>query len=783
MRLFFVCAFVFLFSYGVKAQSSQLYTVSGYINEEGSKENLPGANVFVPKLKIGTVTNNYGFYSITLREDSVTIIFSYVGYKPKAYKFFLDKDTELDVLLESNSELQEVEVSAEKQEKISDEVQMSQIDLPVEQIKNLPALLGEKDVLKALQLLPGVQKGSEGSSGIYVRGGGTDQNLIILDDATVYNVSHLFGFFSLFNGDALKSVELTKGGFPARYGGRLSSVLEMQMKEGDKAKYHGEAGIGLIASRFTFEGPIKKDKSSFLISARRTYIDLLTDPFLKKNRDAYAGYYFYDLNAKVNFTLNRKNRLYISGYFGKDKFYLRDKNNDSKLQWGNATGTLRWNNLINEKTFSNLSFVFTDFLFDLSSKSNNFTLKYFSGIRDYSLKWDLNYSPNVKHYIRTGILATYHYFRPNAVVVKDDVTDINRKVYIETYETAAYIEDDYKIGIKWRANVGLRFSNFNVKSKSYFNLEPRLALRYLVIPDLSLKISYATMNQYIHLLSNSGIGLPTDLWVPATERVKPQQSQQIALGIAKDLKIKDADFMLSLEGYYKKSKNVINFLEGATFINLTVDEQGDPDGDIEPYDNTYENLVTSGKAESYGAELFFQKKSGKFTGWIGYTLSWTWLHFSELNFGKRFPARYDRRHDLSLVGIYKIREVTKEKKGITLSATWVYGTGNAISLPQSSYQIFNFEQSGEGYPSGVAVDFGERNSFRMAPYHRFDIAIQFHKKKKLYERTFEFGLYNAYNRKNPFFYYAQRDDNTGETKLKQVSLFPIIPSVSWTWKF
>ncbi len=764
------------------AQTNQTYTISGFINEQGSKESLPGVNIYAPKLKVGVVSNNYGFYTLTLPADSVELIITYVGYQPQIFKLDLHKNIQLDIPLKTSIDLQEVEVSAEKVEKISQEVQMSKIDLPVEQVKNIPALMGEKDVLKVIQLLPGVQKGSEGSSGIYVRGGGPDQNLIILDDATVYNASHLFGFFSLFNGDALKSIELTKGGFPARYGGRLSSVLEMQMKDGDKQKIHGEAGIGIISSRLTLEGPILKDKLSFLVSARRTYIDILTQPLIKQQTGVNTGYYFYDLNAKLNYIIDYKNKIYLSGYFGKDKFYLKNNvdanyTSEAGLGWGNATGTLRWNHLINEKTFSNVSLIFTNFLFDISAKEkfsgDYYNLSYLSGIRDYSVKWDIDYSPNAKHFIKGGLLATYHYFRPSAIVTESSYSadNFSHKTRIDTYETAIYAEDDFKINEKWRANGGIRFSNFNVRSKSYINPEPRISLRYLLKSDLSIKASYATMNQYLHLLSNSGFGLPTDLWVPATDRIKPQQSQQVALGVAKDLTIKEASFMASIEGYYKKSKNIIGYKEGASFLNIDPTENSS--------DFSYEDIVTSGNAESYGAEFFFQKKFGKLTGWIGYTLSWTWLQFDELNFGKRFHARYDRRHDLSLVGIYKLNE------RITLSATWVYGTGNAITLPLSSYQLAeqNPHPQTEYNNSYTVNDYGEKNSFRMAPYHRLDIAIQFHKKMPKYERTFELGVYNAYNRKNPFFYYTQYDYNTQQTKLKQVSLFPVIPSISWTWKF
>jgi len=804
MRFLLSLAIVVTGFYGL-AQDAPKYTISGYINEKGSKENLPGATIFVPELKTGVASNNYGFYSITLPADTLELIVSYVGYKAQIYRVKLTSNIRLDVALENNSQLEEVVVSATPVESISEEVQMSRIDLPVEQIKSLPALLGEKDVLKAIQLLPGVQKGSEGSSGIYVRGGGPDQNLIILDDATVYNASHLFGFFSLFNGDALKSVELTKGGFPARYGGRLSSVIDMQMKDGNKEKIKADVGIGLISSRLTIEGPLKKDKASFLISGRRTYIDFLARPVIRKMSEdgTIVGYYFYDLNAKLNYILDYKNKLYLSGYFGKDRFYLRSErinevNNtvnksNAGLQWGNGTGTLRWNHLLTEKVFSNVSLIFSDYKFGVDVKetygADFFKLAYSSGIRDYSAKADLDFFPNTRHKIKAGAAYAYHEFRPNAIVTDDSYTgSYKTKTQINATEIALYGEDDYTFSPKWRMNAGLRLTNFNVRSKSYFNPEPRVSLRYLIRRTLSVKASYTRMNQYLHLLSNSGFSLPTDLWVPATDRVKPQQAEQIALGLAKDLKIKKMDFLVSLEGYYKQSKNVIGYKEGASFLDVT-NLDGSGDNKI-----TYEDIVTSGNAESYGAEFFFQKKSGKLTGWIGYTLSWTWLTFNDLNFGKRFPARYDRRHDISVVGIYKLNEK------ISFSLVWVYGTGNAVTLPLSSYQLQDhssqFQQTivppeavSHGYQNYFSEykpkvnDYGEKNSYRMAPYHRLDLAVQFHKIRKKYERIFELGVYNAYNRQNPFFYMAETDYKTNITKLKQVSLFPIIPSVSWTWKF
>lgn len=782
MRLKTLGIVLLLFSL-FSALAQDKFTLSGYINEKGSQENLPGVTVYIPKLKVGTASNNYGFYSITLPKDSIEVIFSYVGFKAKKLIIYLDKNSSFNVEMGAE-DLQEVTVTAEQTKKVSGETQMSSVDIPIEQIKQIPALMGEKDVLKVIQLMPGVQKGSEGSTGIYVRGGGPDQNLIILDEAPVYNANHLFGFFSVFNGDALKSVELIKGGFPARYGGRLSSVIDLQMKDGNKEKIHGEAGIGLISARFTLEGPIIKNKCSFLVSARRTYIDALIYPFLPN--DGKVGYYFYDMNAKMNYVFNDKDRLYLSGYFGKDKFYLRTQaaNSVSKagLQWGNATGTLRWNHLFNQCLFSNFSIIFTNYQLGIESQekygSDYYNLKYASIIRDLGAKYHFDFMPHPDHYIRFGINSTWHHFVPQALVVRssDPMNEFtNTSPAFDTYEGGIFMEDDWRMNSKLKMNLGFRLSAFSSKGDHFFNPEPRASLRYLLGNDFSLKGSYALMNQYLHLLSNTGIGLPTDLWVPATNRVKPQQSQQVALGLAKDLTEKK--LTITIEAYYKWMKNVLNYKEGASFLNVLENRNAGTQND-------WQSKVVSGNGLSYGTEFLIQKKVGKFTGWIGYTLSWTWLQFDSLNFGERFPARYDRRHDISVVGIYKLND------HITLSSTWVYGTGNAITLPISSYGVEQHtvpgaqpSQFGSIWPYSIVGDYGKKNSFRMSPYHRMDIGIQFHKKLKRCVRTFEFSLYNIYSRQNPFFYYIDYDQVSKKNKLMQASLFPILPSVSWTYKF
>jgi hypothetical protein len=576
-------------------------------------------------------------------------------------------------------------------------------------------------------------------------------------------------------------VELTKGGFPARYGGRLSSVLDMNMKEGSKEKLHGEGGIGIISSRLTLEGPIQKDKSSFILSGRRTYADALVRPFIPEGD---AGYYFYDLTAKVNHDFGRNDRLYLSSYFGQDRFFTRDQldGGRSKLgfNWGNATGTLRWNHLFNDKLFANTSLIFSNYRFRIYQDETNrdgdqFTLDYQSGIRDVGVKQDWDFFPSPRHSVKFGFSSIFHRFTPSAIVVKDSqVNQFSREVKaIDVAESGLYAEDTWQPLERVRLNAGFRLSHYATAGRQYLRPEPRLAVSYSLREDLSAKASYAQMNQYVHLLSNTGIGLPTDLWVPTTTRVAPQQSRQVAAGLAKDFT--ERGLQLTLEGYYKKMDNIIGYREGASFLLIE-------DGPESASRVSWEDNVTAGQGWSYGGELLLQKKAGRFSGWIGYTLSWTQLQFDELNFGQKYYARYDRRHDLSLVGIYEI------SPRITLSGTWVYGTGNAITLPLSQYQASEHAPNSFGSNYWTSTnDYGAKNSFRMAAYHRLDLGIQFHKKMKRHERTWEFSLYNAYSRQNPFFYYtdSRYDQAVGKNKtvLKQIALFPIIPSFSYNFKF
>lgn len=811
---FFNLFFYSAFSYGQSFLSTSLKqqsvaTISGYVREKGSQEALLGVSISVEGTLLGTTTNAYGFYSLTLPvQNQLSLRFSFVGYQTETRTIDLKSNTSISLELTPGRMLNEVTIRGKTQEdKISETPQMSKIEVPIAQLKKIPALLGEKDVLKVLQLMPGVQKGSEGSTGIYVRGGGPDQNLIILDDATVYNANHLFGFFSVFNGDALKSVELTKGGFPARYGGRLSSVIELNMKDGNKEKLHGEGSIGLIASRVTLEGPIKRKKdstarSSFLISGRRTYLDLLARPLIAvaTKGEESAGYYFYDLNAKLNYDFGPKNKLYLSGYFGEDRFWVRSKytNYSAKagLDWGNATGTVRWNHLFSDKLFSNTSLIFSNYRFAIHMDERNldqvtnteslYSLRYQSGIRDFSIKTDFDFYPSPQHSIRFGLQSLAHRFTPSAYVFKDTQLDQQRNEVsaIDVVESGIYAEDTWKPTSRLRLNGGLRLSHFAHPKIQYVRPEPRLSAAYILKPDLSFKASYSLMNQYIHMLSNTGIGLPTDLWVPTTDRVKPQQSEQVAAGFAKD--ITNLGLTFTLEGYYKRMKNIISYKEGASFLPI---DTFDSPNTIQMVD--WQNNVTTGKGWSYGVEALLQKKVGRFSGWAGYTLSWTQWQFNELNGGKKFYPRYDRRHDISLVGVYEL------SPRITLSANWVYGTGNALSMPLGTYTTY--DKSGtRHYLNGLfdygkqVEDYGDKNSFRAEAYHRFDLGIQFHKKKKHHERTWEFSVYNLYDRRNPFIYLltdkkiedeGSPDHGKAKTVLNRYSIFPIIPSFSYMFKF
>ncbi|OFY63554.1 MAG: TonB-dependent receptor [Bacteroidetes bacterium RIFCSPLOWO2_02_FULL_36_8] len=770
---------------GQPLQKNIFYTISGYIKDKQTGEALVGANVFVKQLMKGTTTNVYGFYSLTLENGEYEIAYIYLGYKDQKIKFNLQTNVKQNIELEAESiEVGEVVIKGERNSSNTESTDMGKIDISVESIRNLPVIFGEQDILKTIQLLPGVMSSGEGNSGFYVRGGGPDQNLILLDEAVVYNPGHLMGFFSVFNSDAINNTTLIKGGIPANYGGRLSSVLDISLKEGNTNKITGEGGIGIISSRLTLQGPIKKEKSSFIVSGRRTYIDFLLQPFLKGTRSEGSGYFFYDLNTKINYTFSEKNRIFLSGYFGRDIFSFsggRIRNFKTFIPWGNATATFRWNHLFNDKLFMNASAIFNDYNFKIETGVENWNFSLSSGIRDANLKIDFDYFPRLRSKIKFGTNYTYHIFTPNSSTFKSGETEFKTDNIINKYahEGAVYAMHEYDLNESFRINYGLRFTGFQqvgpyyqflydenefvtdtvhyFKSlenvKTYSGLEPRFSLRFMLNKNNSLKTSFTRNFQYIHMVSNSSQTLPTDLWIPSSLKVNPQKSDQYATGYF--LNFLEDKYESSIEIYYKTMNNQIEFKDSYR-PELNRDTELD---------------FVFGEGTAYGIELFVKKRTGKFNGWIGYTLSKSLRHFEDLK-TTDFPTRYDRTHDGSVVLSYQI------SKRWSASATFVYGTGSSITLPLETYFI-------EGYPTN---EYGPRNSNRMEDYHRLDVALTLYgKENKKFKSNWNFSVYNVYNRHNPYFYYI---DTEGEPKTDaykvtgyKVYLFPILPSVTWNFKF
>ena len=772
-----------LVAISITAMAQQKFTISGTIADAATNEALIGANTVELSTYKGTVTNNYGFYSLTLPAGKIKVAFSFVGYETLNKEINLTGDQKIDVALVARNELQEIEVVATKANERLSTTQMSRFDMPIDKIKSLPALLGEPDVIKSLQLLPGVKSGSEGSSGLYVRGGAPDQNLLLLDGVPIYNASHLFGFFSVFNPDALKSVSFYKGGFPARFGGRLSSVVDVRMKEGNGKEYHGNISVGLISSSLHLEGPIAKERTSFSVSARRTYVDLLTMPFKKSDGDIPA-YYFYDVNAKINHRFSDRSRLFLSTYIGKDNLISKtssggtsfqermDKTKD-KLNWGNITSSLRWNYIFNNKLFSNTTVTYSKYDFEVSSDNslkNYSSDKYIinnylfgSGIYDWGYKMDFDYSASPNHAVKFGLNYIYHNFKPGVKTYKTDATGEStvNKTYgdssIYAHDFSVYAEDDITIGPRLKANVGLRASTFNVQNTPYYSLEPRLSVNYQANDNLSFKVAYSQMKQYIHLLTSSRLSLPTDLWVPVTAKLKPMTAEQVAIGAVYRI----AEGMdLTVESYYKKMNNLIEYKDGASFYGSSVG---------------WENKVETGKGWAYGTEVMFSKEIGKTTGWVAYTLSWADRQFENISFGQKFPAKYDSRHDINIVVSHKFNN------RIDIGSTWVYHSGNAGTLftntVSTDFPNFDNRERLKTYY------FDGRNNYRMPPYHRLDFGINFHKQKRTGVRTWNVSVYNVYNRQNPYFITFDTKSGSSQKMLKQVSLFSIIPSITYSFKF
>ncbi len=758
---------------------AQKITLSGSIKDLKSGETIIGASIFDKANPLqGALSNEYGFYSLTLpKAEKYTIVVSFIGFETQNLTVDLTngQNKTLNIQLGDQSvEMGEVVIKSEKANKNITSTEMSSNKLDVKEISKIPVIFGEKDILKTIQLLPGIKSAGEGNAGFYVRGGGVDQNLILLDEATIYNASHLLGFFSVFNSDAIKDVIVYKGGMPAQYGGRLSSVLDIKMNDGNNQKYVASGGIGLIASRLTLEGPIQKDKSSFIVSGRRTY----ADAFLKFAPDTNlknSTLYFYDFNVKTNYQINEKNRLFLSGYFGRDKFGV---SNQFGFDWGNATGTLRWNHIFNSKLFSNTSLIYSNYNYAIKIGNELTKFKITSAVEDWNLKQDFQYYTD-KSTIRVGFNSVYHRFEPSNVTRDESTSNGPTSTDIESryaWENGVYVSDEFSVNDHLKVNAGLRLSTFSILgagtfysynargiaidsskyksgefAKTYWGVEPRLALNYVLDPSASIKLSYARTNQYVQLLSNANASSPTDLWIPASENVKPQVADQIGAGFFKNFA--DNTFEASAEIYYKTLQNQIDYRPGAQ-LQFNRDVEAD---------------LLFGKGWSYGIELFLKKKVGKLNGWIGYTWSKTERKFAEVNGGIAFPARQDRRHDISIVGIYDLTPKWN------ISATWVYNTGNAITFPSGKYIL-----------EGAVVNYyTERNGYRFPDYHRLDIgATYLVKKTKTRESSWNFSVYNAYNRKNAFqIDFRQNKDNPQKTEAVRTALFGAIPSATWNFKF
>lgn len=753
------------------------YTLSGNLKDASNGEDLIGASVYIKELETGAASNVYGFYSITIPAGKYVVVISYIGYESIIQELNLTADTRMDYSLSPSSvELEEIVVTEKSISSNVDDNRMSSEKLAIAMIKKTPAFMGEVDILKTIQALPGVQSGGEGTTGFFVRGGAVDQNLIQLDEATVYNASHLMGFFSVFNADAIKDVELYKGGIPAQYGGRVASLLDIRLKDGNQKQLSGSGGIGTIASRFTLEGPIQKDQSSFIISGRRTYGDLLlkasSDPDLKNNK-----LFFYDLNSKINFRLGERDRLFISGYFGDDVFRFK---NSFHWNWGNRTATARWNHLFNDKLFANFTLLYSNFNYNLGSDAGPTAFDWKANITDRTAKGDFSYFPSSNHSFSFGFATTYHTFRPGTVDVEGNglktKLELDKK---EALESAVYFSTDIKVNDLLAVQAGLRTSLFtNVGGRSftfaegnpnpvdtthygkdefyhsYVGVEPRLSIKYSLSSSSSVKASYNRMYQYLHLASNTTSSIPLDVYIPSNETIKPQIADQFAVGYFKNLH--DNQYEFSTEVYYKYMQNQIDFKDNADLL----------------LNNHIEREILSGKGESYGIEFMIKKTAGKFTGWASYTLSRSERTIEGINQGKTYAARQDRPHSINLVSSYQFT------KRLQVGASWNFASGMPVTLPTSSYEH-----------DGVVVPvFNARNDYRLPSSHRLDLSVTLDNKKKegrRWESSWNFSLFNVYARKNPFSIQTrQNKDNPASTEAVQLSLIgTIIPSVTYNFKF
>jgi len=775
-----ILSFIFLYTLIIGAFAQSRVSISGYIKDGRNGESLIGATLQLEEIKSGTISNEYGFYSISAPTGTYTLKVSYIGYTTIVQTIQLSERQTLNFeLQESDIVLEEVVITEKEASSNVTDLKMSSEKLSIETIRKLPQLFGEVDVVRTMMLLPGVQNAGEGTTGFYVRGGGQDQNLILLDEAPVYNASHFLGFFSVFNSDAIKDVEIYKGGIPAQYGGRLSSLLDIRMKEGNNKKFAVTGGVGTISSRLTIEGPILKDKASFMISGRRTYADVFLKLSPNENQ-RNNKLYFYDLNTKINLTLNDKNRIYLSGYFGRDKFGFSTV---FSLGWGNATGTLRWNHLFNDKLFSNTTAYFSNYDYELKIGGSVSNFKWTSNLQETGVKQDFTWYVHPKHTLQYGVQGAYRKFLPGKIEPTSDKSIFNTITSDPIYgiETGIYISDKYKLNKRISVDAGLRFSSYyNMgpgtvyqyannnprqdtigKTKyssgklinTYAGIEPRIAAMYLLNDVSSIKLNYNRTRQYIQLATNSTSALPTDVWVPSQRYVQPQIADQIAAGYFRNFK--QNKFETSMEIYYKWLTNQIDFRDNANvFFNQRIETE-----------------LLKGIGRAYGSEFMIKKQNGKTTGWISYTLSFTQRQINGINNGNWYYARYDRRHNGNIVITHQLTERW------SISGAFIYATGNAVTFPAGRYI----------YEGNVVPYYTERNGFRFPAYHRADISATLEGKNKPNQKwkgSWNFSVYNIYMRKNAFsIFFREKKDNPNQTEAVMVYLFGIIPSVTYNFKF
>jgi hypothetical protein len=749
------------------------HSLHGTIKAKGTGEVIIGATISVTGGQVGTVSNEYGFYSLTLPQNDYTIGISAIGMKPQQVTVLLNKDVKLDILLEEEvTSLQEVTVKGTSTGRSLKNPQMGVEKINVHEVRTIPVLFGERDILKTIQLLPGIKSAGEGSSGFYTRGGSADQNLILLDEAPVYNASHLLGFFSTFNSDAIKNVTLYKGTMPAQYGGRLSSVLDIKMNDGNNRNFGVSGGIGLIASRLNVEGPLQKDKSSFLVSARRTYADVflkLGDSSLKKTK-----LYFYDLNTKMNFILGEKDKIFLSGYFGRD---VLSQDKIAGINWGNATGTLRWNHIFNKKLFSNSSLIYSNYDYKINLHTESIDYGILSRIRDWNLKEDLQLYANANNTVVFGVNSIYHTIKPGEISVTGNTGTVTQGLQDRySLDNAVYANNSWRINKKWNLTYGLRISAFTILGegdyytlddtgkvidtthygpgeivKTYFNAEPRVAASYQLNSSSSLKTAYTRNTQNLHLISNSVSSSPTDKWVASTNIIKPEISDQVAIGYYRDLK--NQKYEINVETYYKTMQNQIDYRDGAeVFTNEAIETQ-----------------LLYGKGRAYGIELLFKKKIGRLNGWISYTLSKTERKIDGINNNQWYNARQDRTHDIAIVAMYQLNEKW------TVSANWIFYTGDAVTYPSGKYTVDN----------EVYFYYSERNGYRMPNYHRLDIgATKQLTRGKRFSSELNFSVYNAYGRANAYqISFRESETDPDKTEAVKTSLFTFVPSISYNFKF